>query len=55
MPCMQRLSIWGIKVKGRDLVAEKPPLLRDIDVLEPRESYPMEVNNVVLQRVYCEQ
>ena len=36
-------------MKGRDLILEKPPLLRHVDVLEPSQSYAVQVNHVVLE------
>ncbi len=37
-------------VKEGHLVAEKPPLFRDIDIFEPRQGYSVEIYHLILER-----
>lgn len=49
MPRVQGLAVRRGEMKWRDLVPQKAPLLRHVDVLEPGQSYAVQVNYMVLE------
>lgn len=49
MADMNRLLIKGHERKRRDLIVEEPPLLREVQILEPREGNTVKIYHLVLE------